>query len=97
MLIDQNFLCIYKRRDKKRFRIDVEIFVSRKKRYAHFAFEKILISYPFFDKLISFVKNEWEKRKIFFDSYEMVYPRLILSLKLKNDYVFFQKKNNNGH
>ena len=63
---------IYKTRDKKMFKIDVDIFVSRKKRNVHFAFEKILTSYYCFDKLILFAKSEWEKRKIFFDNYEMI-------------------------
>ena len=79
---------------RKIFRIDVEIFVSRKKRYVHFAFEKILINFFFFffDELTSFIENKWEKRKIFFNNYEMVNPRLISSLKWKNDCVFSGKK-----
>lgn len=91
-MIDENFLFIYKTRDKKRFKINVDIFVLRKKCNVHFAFEKILTSYYFFDKLILFAKSEWEKRKFFFDNYEMVNPKSIVSLKWKNDYIFFQKK-----
>ena len=48
--------------------------------------------YESFDKVIDFVSGHWEKRKVFFDDYKMVYPRLISSIKWKFDYVFFEKK-----
>ena len=46
----------------------------------------LLLSYLFFDyksfdKLIDFVSNEWERRKIFFSDYHMVKPRLVSSRK----------------
>ena len=39
-----------------------------------------------------FFKSEWEKRKIFFNSYKMVYLKLIVLLKWKNDYVYKKKE-----
>ena len=47
------------------FKIDVDIFVSRKKRNVHFAFEKILTSYYCFDKLILLLKVNGKKEKYF--------------------------------
>ena len=44
----------------------------------------------FYDELIRFVYIKWEQRR-FLMSYEMVYPRLITSLRWKFDYVFFSE------
>ena len=44
----------------------------------------------FFDDLILFVKNEWERRQNFFENYEIIYPKLVHSLKWRFDYVLFQ-------
>ena len=65
------------------------VFVSRKRRHIHFAFKFILSDYDCFDKLMSFVSDEWERRKIFFSDYEKIYPRLISSMKWKDDCVFY--------
>ena len=46
--------------------------------------------FPFYDELIRFVYIKWEQRR-FLMSYEMVYPRLITSLRWKFDYVFFSE------
>ena len=62
----------------------------------HIAFKKPVSEYELFDRLIDFVSNEWEKRKIFFEDYKMIYPGLISSLKWKFDYVFFERKTRNG-
>ena len=39
-----------------------------------------------------FISDEWEKRKIVFEDYKIIYPFLITSLKWKFDYVFFERK-----
>ena len=36
------------------------------------------------------------KKKYFFDNYELIYPRLITSLKWRIDYVLFERKKKNG-
>ena len=76
----------------KKFRIEAEVFVSKKKKLVHTALEKPLISYYFFDELINFVEQYWEERKFSFKDYYFNYPRLNQSLKWKNDYMFFQKR-----
>ena len=62
----------------------------------HIDFKMPIFEYESFDRLIGFISNEWEKKKIFFEDYKMIYPRLISSLKWKLDYVFFETKIKNG-
>ena len=80
---------VHKRRNKKKYEIIVNVFVSKKKKLVLLAFENSLMSYPFFDEIIHFVYKEWEQRKCFFEDYEMIYPCVITSLHWKFDYVFF--------
>ena len=35
--------------------INVDVFISRKKKHVHFTFERSLMSYLFYDELITFV------------------------------------------
>ena len=55
----------------------------------HFAF---IYGYDCFDRRISFVTDESGKRKVSITDYRIIYPRLISSIKWKNDYVSFEKK-----
>ena len=86
----------------KRFNIEADVFVSKKKKLVHIAFERPLISYYFFDELINFIEHYWHEHKYFYTGYYFVYPRLNQSLKWKNDYIFFEprlknkKKGRNG-
>ena len=67
---------------EERFKVDVNIFVERKKRNFHFALDKILTSYYFFNKLILFVKSEWEKS--FFSIAKNGLPRINCLIKIEN-------------
>ena len=51
-------MCTYK---EERFKVDVNVFVERKKRNFQFALDKILTSYYIFNELFLIVKSEWEK------------------------------------
>lgn len=85
--------CVFiKEKISEKFGIDVDLFISRKKRLVHFAFKKPLTSHVFFNYLIVFVKNEREKRQRFLENYEIINPRFVYSLKWRFDYVFFQLK-----
>lgn len=85
--------CVFiKEKISEKFGIDVDVFISRKKRLVHFAFKKPLTSHLFFNYLIVFVKSEWEKRQRFLENYEIINPRFVYSLKWRFDYVFFQLK-----
>ena len=64
------------------------MFLSKKKNLVHCAFDKPLISYPPFDDTFSLVSSRWRD----FLSYEMLYPKLNLSMRWKNDYIFLQRK-----
>ena len=60
-----------------------------KKRHVHIAFQKQISDHDCFDKILEFISKESEDRKLFFERYELIYPRLITSLKWRFDYVFF--------
>ena len=48
----------------------------KKKKLVHFSFLKPFISYPFFEELVDFVRNYWQKRKFFYPGYRFTYPRM---------------------
>lgn len=52
---------------------------------------KPLLSWYFFEDIIEFVKEYWNKRKCFYPGYFIVYPRLNQSLKWRYDYVIIVK------
>lgn len=74
------------------FELNVYVFVSKKEKHVHIAFRIPLSDYDYFDKVIDLISNEWKRHKIFFNNYEMIYPRLILSTKSKFDYAFLEKE-----
>ena len=76
--------------------LNVDAFVQKKKKLVHIAFKIPISDYSSIGKLIDFISDEWEKIKAFFENYNMIYPRLINSLKRKFDYVLFQRKGKNG-
>ena len=86
------FCCCVKEAIFKKFSLYVDVFVSKKKRHVQIAFKIPISGCKSFDKLIEFISNEWEKRKIFFSDYRMIYSRLTSSIKWKFDYIFFEKK-----
>lgn len=46
------FCCYMKQELFKKFKTEVDVFVSKKKALVYFAFYKLLISYPFFHEVI---------------------------------------------
>ena len=90
------FCCYLKDGLSKKFSFDADVFVSRKKKHVHTAFNIPISEYESFDRLTYFILDEWEKRKVIFEDQNMIYPRLITSLKWKFDYVFFERKVKNG-
>ena len=77
---------------KKKFTLDADVFVSKKKKHVHIAFTISISQYGSFDRLTDFISNEWEIRKIFSDDYKIIYLRLIILLKWKFGYIFFGRK-----
>ena len=71
----------------QRFNIDVDVYVSKKKKLVHMSLVKPLFSYCFFKEIIDFVKCYQQKRKFFFPGYFSIY----LSLKWRYDYVLIVK------
>ena len=71
--------------------MEVDVFVSKKKKLVHLLFLEPLISYPFFEELIDFVKSYWQRRKFFYPGYYFICPKINQSFKWKFDYVFTVK------
>ena len=85
-------MLLFKRCSFKKFSLDANVFVSKKKKHVDIAFKMLISEYESFDRLIDFISNEWEKRKKFLKNYKIVSPRLISLLRWKFDYVFFERK-----
>ena len=75
----------------QRFNIDVDVYVSKKKKLVHMSLVKLLLSYRSFKEITEFVKNYWQKRKFFFPGNSFIYPKLNESLKWRYDYVLIVK------
>ena len=61
-----NSFCICLRSSlSQKFKVEVDVYVSKKKKLVHMSFLKPLISYSFFEELIDFVESHWKKRKVF--------------------------------
>lgn len=67
----------------------------KKNKHQHIAFKIRIWDNDSFGKLIHFISDKWEKRKVFFEKYKIIYPWLISFLKWKFDYVFFENKTKN--
>ena len=50
----------------KKFKIEVDLFVSKKKKLIHLSLFKPLLSYEFFKEIIEYIRCYWHDRKIFF-------------------------------
>ena len=75
----------------KKFSIKADVYIS-KKRHVHIAFRKPISDLDCFDRIPEFISEEWKKRKFFFEEHELIYTRLITSLKWRFDHVFFKKE-----
>ena len=75
----------------EKFNIDVNVFVSKKKKLLHLSLEKPLISYQSVKEIVSFVRNYWRQQKYFYPDYFYIRPRLNQSLKWRYDYIFLVK------
>ena len=59
----------------------------------HISFLKPFISYPFFEELVDYIRNYWQKIKFFYPGNFFVYPRINQSFKWRFDYVLIVKNN----
>ena len=60
------FCCYIKDKIQNEFQINVNVFVSRRMKHVPFAFERLLMSYPFYDELIKLVYEKWDQIRNFF-------------------------------
>ena len=72
---------------REKFKIEVEVFVSNKKKLVHMSLRKPPISYKFLNRIINFVRKYWNMRKRFYPGYFFLYPKLNQSLKWRFDYI----------
>ena len=79
---------------RSKFEIEVEVFVSKKKKAVHMSLMKPLLSYEFFNDMIKFIRKFWNCRQKFYPGYLFVYPKLKQSLKWRFDYIIV---NNNRY
>ena len=76
----------------ERFNIDAVIFVSKKKKHVHLSLKKPLIEFHNFEKIIRFIKNFCEKRRMFLKPYVLNFPKLNQSIKWRYDDILVIKK-----
>ena len=77
---------------RKKFNLNVNMYILRKKKHIHFCSEKGLLSFDESDGILAFIYNWWSKCKLLFENYEIVYPHLITSICWKYDHIIFRKK-----
>ena len=86
------FMRLCRRRDKKKFSILASCFISKKKKIFRICFEQQFISYPNFQDIINLITLHWKERKYFLDNCQLIYPKIIQSIKFKYDYISFVRK-----
>ena len=69
------------------FEIEVEVFLSEKKKIVHMSLMKPLVSYSFFKDIIRFVRRFWGRRLQLYPGYFFVQPILNQSIKWRFDYI----------
>ena len=74
------------------FHVNAHIFVSKKKKIVHLSLHKPLIYYPYFKKIVTFIRKYWENRKYFHQPYTLQYLKLNQSIKWCFDYIIAVKK-----
>ena len=78
-----------------RFGIEIDAFISRKRKLVHFAFRQPLLSYTFCNELLHFVRKEWKASDVFFEDNEIFFPRLRIS-QAKNGSVYLIVRKKRG-
>ena len=76
---------------KTKFKIEVTVFILKKKKIVHMSLVKPLISYEFFDDIIKLIKKVWNRRQKFYPGYFFVYLKLNQSIKWRFDYIIVNK------
>ena len=61
----------------QKFKVEVDVYISKKKKLVRVSFLKPLISYSFFEELIDFAESYLKKRKYFYSGYYFIFPKLI--------------------
>ena len=54
---------------REEFEIEVDAFVSKKKKFVHMSLMKALVSYKFLNEIIKFIKKYYYRREKFYSGY----------------------------
>ena len=81
---------------REEFEIEVEVFISKKKKLVHMSLVKPLISYNFFKDIINIIRDYWNKKQRFYPGYFFLYPKLNQSLKWRFDYIMITNNRYKG-
>lgn len=76
----------------KRFKIDVIIFVSKKKKHVRLSLKKPLFEYSNYKSFKTFIRKYFEERIMFCEPYVLNFPRLNQSIKWRHDYILAIKR-----
>ena len=79
---------------RSRFNIEVDVFVSKKKKIVHMSLMKPLISDEFFKDILKFIEKFWCRRQKFYSGYFFIYPKLNQNIKWRFNYIIV---NNNRY
>ena len=74
---------------RSEFEIEVEVYVSKKKKMVHMSLIKPLVLSSFFKDIIRFVRRFWGRRQQLYPGYFFVQPILNQSIKWRFDYIIF--------
>ena len=87
---------------RSEFGIEVDVFVSRKKKVVHMSLLRPLFSYKFFNDIVRFLRTYWSRRQKLYTGYFFVNPILNQSIKWRFDYIIvnndeFRQRKKKGH
>ena len=74
-----------------KIKIEVDVFVSKKKKLVHLSLFKPLLSYEFFKEIIDYIRCYWNDRKKNFPEHFLICSKLNQTLKWHFDYIIIVK------
>ena len=75
-----------------KFNLDIDVFVSKKKKLVHLSLRNPLMTYLNYKEIPTFIARHWKERKHFCSPYILQYPSLNQSIKWRYDYIIASRK-----
>ena len=76
---------------KRKFRNDLDFYLSKRKKHARTVFDRPFISLRRHKEILTFILGKWKKVEDK-QEYKIVFPKLIHSMRRRYDYLFFNAK-----